>query len=359
MAHFFDTIVVATGDATGRIVDRGVAQRMNFRRIDARTLGLSLDETSTRSDVEAIWQAFSGDGATHALAELFASVPDALPDALRRGSKFLAHPTFNRYHSETEMLRYLRRLADRDIALDRAMIPLGSCTMKLNATSEMIPVTWPEFGDLHPYAPADQAEGYREIVADLERMLCAATGYAAVSLQPNAGSQGEYAGLLVIQAYHASRGEGHRNVCLIPASAHGTNPASAQMAGMRVVVVACDDSGNVDMADLEAKARLHEANLAAIMVTYPSTHGVFEEGIGRLCAIVHAHGGQVYVDGANLNALVGLVAPGEFGADVSHLNLHKTFCIPHGGGGPGVGPIGVGALGLVEPLVEQIGRAHV
>ena len=241
------------------------------------------------------------------------------------------------------MLRYLRRLADRDIALDRAMIPLGSCTMKLNATSEMIPVTWPEFGELHPFAPADQAEGYREIVADLERMLCAATGYAAVSLQPNAGSQGEYAGLLVIQAYHASRGEGHRNVCLIPASAHGTNPASAQMAGMRVVVVACDADGNVDMADLEAKARAHRANLAAIMVTYPSTHGVFEAGIGRLCAIVHEHGGQVYVDGANLNALVGLAAPGEFGADVSHLNLHKTFCIPHGGGGPGVGPIGVGA----------------
>jgi len=341
--HFFDTLVVATGEATQRILERGTARRMNFRRIDERTLGLSLDETSTRADVEAIWQAFGGDGAANALAELFASVPDALPDASRRSSPFLTHPTFNRYHSETEMLRYLRRLADRDIALDRAMIPLGSCTMKLNATAEMIPVTWPEFGALHPFAPAEQAEGYREIVADLERMLCAATGYAAVSLQPNAGSQGEYAGLLVIQAYHESRGEGHRNVCLIPASAHGTNPASAQMAGMRVVVVACDGDGNVDMADPEAKARLHHADLAAIMVTYPSTHGVFEAGIGRLCAIVHAHGGQVYVDGANLNALVGLAAPGEFGADVSHLNLHKTFCIPHGGGGPGVGPIGVGA----------------
>ena len=342
-AHFFDTIVVATGDATLRIADRGVAQRMNFRRVDARTLGVSLDETTTRADVEAIWQAFGGNGASGALVELFASTPEALPDALRRGSKFLTHPTFERYHSETEMLRYLRRLADRDIALDRAMIPLGSCTMKLNATSEMIPVTWPEFGDLHPYVPADQAAGYAELVADLERMLCAATGYAAVSLQPNAGSQGEYAGLLVIQAYHASRGEGHRNVCLIPASAHGTNPASAQMAGLRVVVVACDGEGNVDLADLEAKAQEHRANLAAIMVTYPSTHGVFEDGIGRACAIVHAHGGQVYVDGANLNALVGLAAPGEFGADVSHLNLHKTFCIPHGGGGPGVGPIGVGA----------------
>ena len=342
-AYFFDTIVVATGDATERIADRGVAQRMNFRRVDARTLGVSLDETTTRTDVEAIWQAFGGDGASGALVELFASASEALPDALRRGSTFLTHPTFDRYHSETEMLRYLRRLADRDIALDRAMIPLGSCTMKLNATSEMIPVTWPEFGDLHPYAPADQAAGYAELVAELERMLCAATGYAAVSLQPNAGSQGEYAGLLVIQAYHASRGEGHRNVCLIPASAHGTNPASAQMAGMRVVVVVCDGEGNVDMADLEAKAHEHRANLAAIMVTYPSTHGVFEDGIGRVCAIVHAHGGQVYVDGANLNALVGLAAPGEFGADVSHLNLHKTFCIPHGGGGPGVGPIGVGA----------------
>ena len=342
-AHFFDTIVVASGDATARIVERGLTRRMNFRHVDARTLGVSLDETSTRADVEAIWQAFGDGRGENSLAELFAACGDALPASLLRASPFLTHPTFSRYHCETEMLRYLRRLADRDIALDRAMIPLGSCTMKLNATSEMIPVTWPEFGELHPFAPADQAEGYREIVADLERMLCAATGYAAVSLQPNAGSQGEYAGLLVIQAYHASRGEGHRNVCLIPASAHGTNPASAQMAGMRVVVVACDAEGNVDMADLEAKARAHRANLAAIMVTYPSTHGVFEAGIGRLCAIVHEHGGQVYVDGANLNALVGLAAPGEFGADVSHLNLHKTFCIPHGGGGPGVGPIGVGA----------------
>jgi len=341
--HFFDTIVVATGDATARIAERAVAHGMNLRHVDPHTLGLSLDETSTRADVEAIWRAFGDDLPPSGLEPLFADVGDALPDALRRGSAFLTHPTFNRYHSETQMLRYLRRLADRDIALDRAMIPLGSCTMKLNATSEMIPVTWPEFGAIHPFAPAEQMQGYREIVEDLERMLCAVTGYAAVSLQPNAGSQGEYAGLLVIKAYHASRGEGHRNVCLIPASAHGTNPASAQMAGLRVVVVACDAAGNVDMADLEAKARTHRANLAAIMVTYPSTHGVFEAGIGRLCAIVHEHGGQVYVDGANLNALVGLAAPGEFGADVSHLNLHKTFCIPHGGGGPGVGPIGVGA----------------
>jgi glycine dehydrogenase len=237
------------------------------------------------------------------------------------------------------MLRYLRSLADRDLALDRAMIPLGSCTMKLNATSEMIPVTWREFAHLHPFAPPDQAAGYLEMIGDLERMLCAATGYDAVSLQPNAGSQGEYAGLLMIRAWHGSRGEGQRDVCLIPASAHGTNPASAQMAGMRVVVVACDEHGNVDLADLEMKAAKHARELAAIMVTYPSTHGVFEAGITRLCEIVHAHGGQVYVDGANLNALVGLAGPGAFGADVSHLNLHKTFCIPHGGGGPGVGPV--------------------
>ena len=340
---FFDTIAVNTGVDTQRILDRGVARAMNFRRIDQGTLGLSLDETTAHSDVEAIWEVFGGASAKIVRDEHFADATDTLPGALRRSSAFLTHPTFNRYHSETEMLRYLRRLADRDIALDRAMIPLGSCTMKLNATSEMIPVTWPEIGAMHPFAPSDQTEGFRELVADLERMLCAATGYAAVSLQPNAGSQGEYAGLLVIHAYHASRGEGHRDVCLIPSSAHGTNPASAQMAGMRVVVVACDSDGNVEMADLEAKACEHQAQLAAIMVTYPSTHGVFEEGIGRLCRVVHAYGGQVYVDGANLNALVGLAAPGEFGADVSHLNLHKTFCIPHGGGGPGVGPVGVGA----------------
>jgi glycine dehydrogenase len=339
---FFDTITIATGDATGAILDRGVALGMNFRRIDERTLGLSLDETTTRADVESIWRAF-GMGTDSGLASLFDETADALPPSLRRASAFLAHPTFNRYHSETEMLRYLRKLADRDIALDRAMIPLGSCTMKLNATAEMIPVTWPEIGALHPFAPADQAEGYRQLVTELEQMLCAITGYAAVSLQPNAGSQGEYAGLLVIHAYHASRGEAHRNVCLIPESAHGTNPASAHMVGMRVVVVACDDAGNVDIDDLERKAREHAANLAAIMVTYPSTHGVFEAGIARICEIVHAHGGQVYVDGANLNALVGLAAPGAFGADVSHLNLHKTFCIPHGGGGPGVGPVAVGA----------------
>ena len=340
---FFDTIVVSSGDRTPHIIERGVAQGMNFRKVDPATLGLSLDETSTRDDIERIWRAFHGEDVAFTVAQLDAGVASALPAGLSRTSTFLSHATFHRYHSETEMLRYLRGLADRDIALDRAMIPLGSCTMKLNATAEMIPVTWPEFGDLHPFAPRDQAEGYLELIAGLERMLCAATGYAAVSLQPNAGSQGEYAGLLVIHAWHASRGEGHRNVCLIPASAHGTNPASAHMAGMEVVVVACDRDGNVDLADLEAKAREHSVNLAAIMVTYPSTHGVFEAGIKRICEVVHAHGGQVYVDGANLNALVGLATPGEFGADVSHLNLHKTFCIPHGGGGPGVGPIGVGA----------------
>ena len=342
-ASFFDTITVATGARTRDILARGVAAGANFRKVDDATLGLSLDETTTRADVERVWRIFAGADVPYSAGELDASVRDALPAALLRTTSFLTHPTFNRYHCETEMLRYLRRLADRDIALDRAMIPLGSCTMKLNATAEMIPVTWPEFGNLHPFAPAEQTEGYRELVADLERMLCAVTGYAAVSVQPNAGSQGEYAGLNAIAAWHRSRGEGHRAVCLIPASAHGTNPASAQMAGMRVVVVACDQDGNVDLRDLEAKAAAHSADLAAIMVTYPSTHGVFEAGIRRICEIVHAHGGQVYVDGANLNALVGLAAPGEFGADVSHLNLHKTFCIPHGGGGPGVGPIGVGA----------------
>jgi glycine dehydrogenase len=342
-APFFDTVTVHAGARTDAILARAVALGANFRRIDDVTLALSVDETTTRDDVMLALSAFADGTPAFTIAELDAAAPDALPAALARTSPFLTHPTFHRYRSETEMLRYLRRLADKDIALDRAMIPLGSCTMKLNATSEMIPVTWPAFGALHPFAPADQAEGYALLAADLERMLCAATGYAAVSLQPNAGSQGEYAGLLAIQAYHASRGEAHRDVCLIPASAHGTNPASAQMVGMTVVVVACDRDGNVDLADLAAKAAQHAPRLAAIMVTYPSTHGVFEAGIKDICATVHRHGGQVYVDGANLNALVGLAAPGEFGADVSHLNLHKTFCIPHGGGGPGVGPIGVAA----------------
>jgi glycine dehydrogenase len=340
---FFDTLSVTSGARTDEILARAVLEGINFHRVDGATLRISLDETTTRHDIERVLRIFGGSAVAPSVDALDAQAPDALPQALARTTAFLAHPTFNRYHSETEMLRYLRRLADRDIALDRAMIPLGSCTMKLNATAEMVPITWPEFAHLHPFCPRDQAEGYRELIDDLERSLCAITGYAAVSLQPNAGSQGEYAGLLAIRAWHESRGEARRDVCLIPASAHGTNPASAQMAGLRVVVVACDASGNVDLADLEAKAAQHRERLAAIMVTYPSTHGVFEEGIRSICEIVHAHGGQVYVDGANLNALVGLAAPGEFGADVSHLNLHKTFCIPHGGGGPGIGPVAVAA----------------
>ena len=339
---FFDTLTVKTGARTQAIVARSHAAGMNFREIDGETLGLSLDETVTRADVEAIWGLFAGKAAGFSVADL-QSTPDGISGGLRRESAFLAHPVFNRYRSETQMLRYLRRLSDKDIALDRAMISLGSCTMKLNATSEMVPVTWPEFGNLHPFAPTNQSEGYRELVESLERMMAACTGYAAVSFQPNAGSQGEYAGLLAIRAWHASRGEGQRDVCLIPTSAHGTNPASARMAGMRVVEVACDAHGNVDIADLRAKAAQHAVQLAAIMVTYPSTHGVFEAGITEIGEIVHAHGGQVYVDGANLNALVGLAAPGKFGGDVSHLNLHKTFCIPHGGGGPGVGPVAVAA----------------
>jgi glycine dehydrogenase len=341
---FFDTLTVTTGERTTVIHAAAGELGVNLRHIDGNRIGVSLDETTTRLDVKQLWRIFAPKGSSLPdLDAIEAGIDDAYPEILRRASTFLTHPTFNRHHSETEMLRYLRRLADKDIALDRSMIPLGSCTMKLNAVAEMIPVTWREFAHLHPFAPAEQTRGYLKMIGELERMLCAATGYAAVSLQPNAGSQGEYAGLLIIRAYHASRGEGHRDVCLIPASAHGTNPASAQMAGLRVVVVACDAQGNVDLADLSEKAKEHTSDLAAIMVTYPSTHGVFESGIRDICDIVHRHGGQVYVDGANLNALVGLAAPGEFGADVSHLNLHKTFCIPHGGGGPGVGPVAVGA----------------
>ena len=266
-----------------------------------------------------------------------------IPPHLMRTSKFLEHPTFRRYHSETEILRYMRHLSDRDLALDRTMIPLGSCTMKLNATAEMIPITWPQFCDLHPFAPPTRRQGYRLMFEDLKRRLCTLTGYDAMSLQPNSGAQGEYAGLLAIRAYHRSRGDTGRNVCLIPSSAHGTNPASASMAGMEVVVVRCDDAGNVDVDDLRTKAETYAGRLAAAMITYPSTHGVFESRIREVCDIVHSFGGQVYLDGANLNAQVGLCRPGDFGADVSHLNLHKTFCIPHGGGGPGMGPIGVKA----------------
>ena len=340
---FFDTLTLATGSATAALHDKARAQGINLRQVDAAHLGLSLDETSSQADVQALWQLFSDDQAAPDFAALAATVARRLPAKLQRQSAILEHPVFNRYHSETELMRYLRRLADKDLALDRSMIPLGSCTMKLNAASEMIPVTWAEFGNLHPFAPAEQSQGYLQMTSELEAMLCAATGYDAVSLQPNAGSQGEYAGLLAIRAYHRSRGDSHRDICLIPSSAHGTNPATAHMAGMRVVVTACDARGNVDIDDLRAKAIEHRERLAAIMITYPSTHGVFEEAIGEICAIIHDNGGQVYIDGANMNAMVGLCAPGKFGGDVSHLNLHKTFCIPHGGGGPGVGPIGVKA----------------
>lgn len=343
---FFDTLTVKT-DQTAALHQAAQAAGINLRQIDANHVGLSLDETTSRDDLLALCKVFAQGGKSvpdsAAIEALAAQVGDGFNADLHRSSAYLTHPTFNRYHCEHEMLRYLRQLADKDLALDRSMIPLGSCTMKLNASSEMIPVTWPEFSSIHPFAPEHQTVGYREMIAQLEQMLCALTGYAAVSLQPNAGSQGEYAGLLVIQAYHAARGESHRNICLIPSSAHGTNPASASMVDMQVVVVACDENGNVDLADLKAKAEKHSANLAAAMVTYPSTHGVFEEGITELCEIVHQHGGQVYIDGANMNALVGVAAPGQFGGDVSHLNLHKTFCIPHGGGGPGVGPVAVGA----------------
>jgi glycine dehydrogenase len=341
---FFDTIFVETGARTAAIHAAAREAGMNLREVDAGTLGISLDETTRRQDVEALWQVFAGaDAAGLSVAELDGATADRLPEALRRSGEILTHPVFHLYHSETEMLRYLRRLADKDLALDRSMIPLGSCTMKLNATSELMPITWEGFNGIHPFAPADQVEGYREMIEGLEQMLCAVTGYDAVSLQPNAGSQGEFAGLLAIRAYHESRGEAHRDICLIPSSAHGTNPASAQMAGLKVVVVGCDAAGNIDVEDLRSKAGQHSVNLAAIMVTYPSTHGVFEEAITEICDVVHEHGGQVYIDGANMNAMVGLCAPGKFGGDVSHLNLHKTFCIPHGGGGPGIGPIGVRA----------------
>ena len=352
---YFDTLTVK-GDAQA-LHAAAEAAGINLRRIDDGHVGISLDETTTREDLSALFAIFSN-GKTVDIDALDADVQDAYPAELARTTEYLTHPTFHRYHAEHEMLRYLRSLADKDLALDRTMIPLGSCTMKLNATSEMIPVTWPEFSNIHPFAPDDQTVGYREMIAQLEAMLCAATGYAAISLQPNAGSQGEYAGLLVIQKYHQSRGEGHRNICLIPSSAHGTNPASASMVGMKVVVTACDENGNVDLADLKAKAEQYSKDLACVMVTYPSTHGVFEEGIRELCEIVHQHGGQVYVDGANMNAMVGVAAPGAFGGDVSHLNLHKTFCIPHGGGGPGVGPIGVGAH-LAPFLPNQLSTGYV
>ncbi|MCF5275503.1 aminomethyl-transferring glycine dehydrogenase, partial [Pseudomonas syringae] len=337
-AFFFDSLTLHTGDRTAALHAAARARHINLREIDDQRLGLSLDETTSQSAVETLWAIFASDGQSLPdFAALADSVQSRLPAGLLRQSAILSHPVFNRYHSETELMRYLRKLADKDLALDRTMIPLGSCTMKLNAASEMIPVTWAEFGNLHPFAPAEQSAGYQQLTDELEAMLCAATGYDAISLQPNAGSQGEYAGLLAIRAYHQSRGDEHRDICLIPSSAHGTNPATANMAGMRVVVTACDARGNVDIEDLRAKAVQHRDQLAAIMITYPSTHGVFEEGIREICGIVHDNGGQVYIDGANMNAMVGLCAPGKFGGDVSHLNLHKTFCIPHGGCGPGVG----------------------
>ncbi|TDF62078.1 aminomethyl-transferring glycine dehydrogenase [Cupriavidus sp. L7L] len=358
-ATFFDTLTLETGFNTEAIHAAATARGINLRHAGATRVGISLDETATRDDVVALWEIFTQGKPLPAgldFDKLEAAINDAFPAELARASEYLTHPVFNTHHAEHEMLRYLRMLADKDLALDRTMIPLGSCTMKLNATSEMIPVTWPEFSQIHPFAPLDQTVGYREMIDQLEAMLCAATGYAAVSLQPNAGSQGEYAGLLIIHAYHASRGESHRDICLIPSSAHGTNPASAQMAGMKVVVVACDENGNVDLEDLAKKAEQHSKNLAAIMITYPSTHGVFEQGVQQICEIVHKHGGQVYVDGANMNAMVGTAAPGQFGGDVSHLNLHKTFCIPHGGGGPGVGPVAVGAhLADFLPNQDSVG----
>jgi len=349
----FDTLCLRTGAETPALIARALELGINLRRFpewDDAYVGIALDETTTRADLLALWQVFARPGqAIPALAEFEQGVEPLIPPALRRTSDFLRHPVFNRHHSETAMLRYIRSLADKDLALDRTMIPLGSCTMKLNATSEMIPITWPAFAQIHPYAPADQLAGYAELNAQLCAWLAQATGYAGVSLQPNAGSQGEYAGLLAIRAWHRARGQSQRDICLIPESAHGTNPATAQMVGMQVVAVRCDANGSVDLADLEARCAQHAARLAAVMITYPSTYGVFEAGVTRLCEIVHAAGGRVYIDGANMNALVGLAAPGAFGGDVSHLNLHKTFCIPHGGGGPGVGPVCV-----VEDLVPYL-----
>ena len=346
-AEFFDTIRVETTDSspqtTQKLLASAVEQGYNLRRLGDRSIGIALDETTSERDLADLLGVFAAGKPAPDVAALGASVDDRYDERFARTSAFLTHPVFHAHRSETEMLRYMRQLESRDLSLTHSMIPLGSCTMKLNATAEMMPITWPEFGKLHPFAPRDQAAGYTELFDRLNAALCEITGFAGMSLQPNAGSQGEYTGLLVIHRYHASRGEGHRNVCLIPQSAHGTNPASAVMAGMQVVVVKTDANGNIDVADLEAKAREHAAKLAALMVTYPSTHGVFETAITDICRLVHEHGGQVYLDGANMNAMVGLARPGDIGADVCHLNLHKTFCIPHGGGGPGMGPIGVAA----------------
>jgi len=340
-ATWFDTLTIRTPESIGDVHGRAVAAGFNLRNISPGLVGISLDETVTVGDVETLWQILSP-ACDLQFSDIESYAESGLPEKLQRTDQILTHPVFSKHRSETGMLRYLRRLSDKDIALDRSMIALGSCTMKLNATSEMLPVSWPEFNAIHPYAPPEQTRGYRILFSQLESMLCAVTGYQAVSLQPNAGSQGEYAGLLAIKAFHRSRGECSRDICLIPSSAHGTNPASAQMCGLKVVVIACDEYGNVDRADLRDKIERHSEELAALMITYPSTHGVFEQGIDEICREIHEAGGQVYIDGANMNAMVGLCRPGTFGGDVSHLNLHKTFCIPHGGGGPGVGPIGVG-----------------
>lgn len=346
--HFFDTLVIKTKDLTDSIHKRALDCRINLRVIDAESLGISLDETTTIDDVNKLLEIFSD---SKMKLELNESV--SIPETLKRKSSFLDHTIFNQFHTETEILRYIRKLSDKDIALDRAMIPLGSCTMKLNATSEMIPVSWPEFSNIHPFAPKDQLAGYEQLIKEMEDMLATLTGYTGISLQPNAGSQGEYAGLLAIDAFHKSNNDDKRDICLIPRSAHGTNPASAQMVGLKVVPVECDEDGNIDLEDLREKASKHSENLSSLMITYPSTHGVFETSVTEVCDIVHSHGGFVYIDGANFNAMVGLCFPGSFGGDVSHLNLHKTFCIPHGGGGPGIGPIGV-----VDKLKDFIPSTH-
>ncbi|MHC8317189.1 aminomethyl-transferring glycine dehydrogenase [Pseudomonas sp. LB3P31] len=342
--HFFDTLTLEVGGTQTAIIESARAAQINLRILGRGRLGLSLDETCDEDTVARLFDVFLG--ADHGLnvAELDAeSLANGIPEGLLRTSPYLRHPVFNAHHSETEMLRYLKQLENKDLALNQSMIPLGSCTMKLNATSEMIPITWPEFANLHPFVPREQAMGYTLMIEELERWLCAITGFDAICMQPNSGAQGEYAGLLAIRKYHESRHQGARDICLIPSSAHGTNPASAQMAGMRVVIVECDEAGNVDLDDLKDKAAAAGDKLACLMATYPSTHGVYEEGISEICEVVHSHGGQVYMDGANLNAQVGLTRPADIGADVSHMNLHKTFCIPHGGGGPGMGPIGVRA----------------
>ena len=343
-SSFFDTLVINTKDKTDEIIDAAESGGYGFRKFDNDHVALSIDETTEDEDLIIIKKIFENEKQTKIKSKL-----NSIPAYTKRESDYLTHPVFNTYFTETELLRYIRKLSDKDIALDRAMIPLGSCTMKLNATSEMIPVGWEEFSSIHPYAPEHQVKGYLQLIDDLEQMLEKITGYSAISLQPNAGSQGEYAGLLAIDAFHKSNGHHNRKVCLIPESAHGTNPASAQMAGMKVVPVKCDKSGNIDLDDLQDKANNNSEELAGIMITYPSTHGVFEETVTQVCNVIHSHGGKVYIDGANLNAMVSLCKPGLFGGDVSHLNLHKTFCIPHGGGGPGVGPIGV-----VEELSDYL-----